>query len=348
MYNDITLEAARALKNAVWIDARSPKEFKEATIPGAINIPTLLDDERMVVGTLYKQERITEAKQVGVTAIAKRLPQIFRELAALYEKHQLIVFCSRGGYRSGAISSFLYALGIKAHRLIGGYKSYRHWLLAELPCLIGTIKVVTLYGNTGAGKTVILTALKEKGYPVIDLEGLANHRGSLLGALGLTEQPSQKKFDSALYLALRPYQGQTVFFEGESRKIGRILLSTELYKAMENGVALWIDTPIEQRVALLVGEYGQVDVTSIQMALTELVRYIGKVRIVELQRLVAAGDYATVARELCERYYDINYKKPRNKALRSYRNDDAHKVAAVLGMEYDKGIFGDKDGSMTT
>lgn len=339
MYNDITLEAARALKNVVWIDTRSPKEFKDATIPGAINIPALLDDERVVVGTLYKQDRITEAKQAGVTAIAKRLPDIFRQIAILYESHQLVIFCSRGGYRSGAISSFLYALGIKAHRLSGGYKSYRHWLLAELPCLLETIKAVTLYGNTGAGKTMILAKLKENGYPVIDLEGLANHRGSLLGALGLSEQPSQKKFDSELYRALRPYQGRTVFFEGESRKIGRILLSAELYTTLESGCPLWIETHLEQRVALLVREYGQVDAASIQVALSELVRYIGKARMAELQQFAAAGDYATVARELCQRYYDVNYKIPRHINFRRYDNNDVDNVAAVLGKDYDNGLF---------
>lgn len=339
MKNDITYDEALKLKKPIFIDVRSPKEYKEATIPGAVNIPVLLDEERIRVGTLYAHDHISAAKQAGVEAISGRLPTIFREITQLYETHCIVVFCSRGGYRSTALSSFLYALDIKVHQLHGGYKAYRHWLLDHLPHAIAGIVPVTLYGNTGAGKTLLLHHLAAAGYPVIDLEALANHRGSLLGAVAHKEQPGQKSFDSALYALLEKYQGKTVFFEGESRRIGRIMLCDELYNAICSRCMVWIDTPIEDRVKLLVAEYSPADEDELMGALAKLVRYVGKKRIEELKTLLTQRKYHDAARELCEHYYDCNYKKPTTNWMKIYTNDNPAETAKTLANDYDRGLF---------
>jgi len=337
--NDITYDEALKLNNPIFIDVRSPKEYEEATIPGAVNIPVLLDEERIEVGTLYAHGHISLAKQAGVEAISERLPTIFREITQLYETHCLIIFCSRGGYRSTSLSSFLYALDIKVHRLYGGYKAYRHWLLDHFSYVIAGIVPVTLYGNTGAGKTLLLHQLAAAGYPVIDLEALANHRGSLLGAVGHKEQPGQKKFDSALYALLEKYQGKAVFFEGESRRIGRLLLRDEVYNAICSGCMVWIDTPIEERVKLLVAEYSPADEAELVEALAKLARYVGKNRIEELKGLLIQRKYHDVAQELCERYYDCNYKKPTTDWIKTYINDNPAKTVKALAHDYDCGLF---------
>lgn len=339
MKNDITYDEALKLKKTIFIDVRSPKEYEEATIPGAVNIPVLLDEERIRVGTLYAHNHISAAKQAGVEAISERLPSIFREITQLYKTHCLIIFCSRGGYRSTSLSSFLYALDIKVHRLYGGYKAYRHWLLEHLPQTIARITPVTLYGNTGAGKTLLLHHLAAAGYPVVDLEALAKHRGSLLGALAHEEQPGQKKFDSELYVLLEKYQGKIVFFEGESRRIGRILLCDELYNAICSGCMVWIDTPIEERVKLLVAEYSPADEAELMEVLAKLARYAGKKRIEELKTLLTQRKYHDVARELCERYYDRNYKKPTTNWIKTYTNNNPAETAKTLANDYDCGLF---------
>ncbi|MGL5918285.1 MAG: rhodanese-like domain-containing protein, partial [Cetobacterium sp.] len=171
-YEDLLKE-----KNYTLIDVRTPKEFEEEGIPGAINIPLLLDDERIDVGTAYKQVSPEKAKELGVEAIAKRLPDIFREVQK-QAKGRIVFYCARGGMRSGSMSALFSALGYTTWKLEGGYRDYRQYILKNAPTYNKDVKYFILHGKTGIGKTKILNALEEKGYSVLDLEKMADHKGS--------------------------------------------------------------------------------------------------------------------------------------------------------------------------
>ena len=182
----------------VLIDVRSPGEFKTATIPGAVNVCLFNDEERKVIGTVYVQESVEKAKKLGIEAASKNLPIIYEKINQLEKEYKkLIFFCARGGMRSSAIVSLLASLGVNALKLRGGYKGYRGYINEELPKLIKKINFIVIHGNTGTGKTDILKQLSQRGYDILDLEGAANHRGSLLGSVGLGCENSQKQFEKS-------------------------------------------------------------------------------------------------------------------------------------------------------
>ncbi|MGO1470667.1 MAG: rhodanese-like domain-containing protein, partial [Tissierella sp.] len=166
-------------KNNILIDVRSPKEFNEETIPGAINIPIFSNEERELIGTLYKKDSVEKAKKTGIDIASKKLPYIYEEVANLDKDHrQIYMFCSRGGFRSSSLAPLFHSLNMNVTKLHGGYKEYRAFIREELPKISKNLTFVVLYGNTGTGKTHILEHLREKGMNVLDLEGCANHRGS--------------------------------------------------------------------------------------------------------------------------------------------------------------------------
>lgn len=321
MYETVSYKDTLNETEKIYVDVRTPKEFQKETIPGAINLPVLYDEERAVVGTLYKQKSPEEAKLAGVQFISKRLPEIFSQYQKLFNQYKKVyVFCSRGGYRSSSIVSFIYSLGIHIYKLDGGYKFYRQFVREELEKEIQRITPVVLYGNTGSGKTKILKELEKKGYPVMDLEGMANHRGSLLGAVGLGQQNSQKMFESYLYEGLlkgNPY----LFMEGESRKIGQVALPKLLYEKMPEGISIKIESPMSYRVKNLVEEYllspsdnGKGEYSKALMeeelsrALEQIKRYFPKEKIEEYKIQIKKGNYEFVAEELCRYYYDPRYQ----------------------------------------
>ena len=198
MYETVRYEKIKG--EYILIDVRTPGEYRESTIPGAINIALFTDEEREEIGRVYKTESIEKAKKIGIYAGSKNLPKIYEEIIKLNKEHKdLIFFCAKGGFRSTVLVSLLAPLGFHVKKLDGGYKEYRKYIIADLDRLIENIEAVVLYGNTGTGKTKILKDLKEMGMDVLDLEGYANHRGSILGSVGLGEQYSQKKFESLLY-----------------------------------------------------------------------------------------------------------------------------------------------------
>ena len=166
----INFEDLYKLKSYILIDARSPKEFQDSPIPGAVNIPALLDEERAEVGTVYVRESAEKAKQIGIEMISKRLPEIFNQINELSKKYDKLVFyCARGGMRSSSLEAIFYALKYKTLKLEGGYKGYRNYLMKDLPEKNRDIKYIVLHGRTGVGKTKILEKLAERGYSVMDL-----------------------------------------------------------------------------------------------------------------------------------------------------------------------------------
>jgi tRNA 2-selenouridine synthase len=198
LFQDITIEELLALKDKkelVMIDVRSPSEFQDATIPGSINIPFFDDNERAEIGTIYKQVSVQAAKDRGLEIISAKLPTFVKTFEGI--KEQKAVFCWRGGMRSHTSATVLSLMGIRTYRLTGGFRSYRRWVVDTLEKMDFKPRVCVISGNTGAGKTAILRRLQEDGYPVLDLEALAGHRGSIFGHVGLRAN-NQKTFEAHL------------------------------------------------------------------------------------------------------------------------------------------------------
>jgi len=244
-------------QNTLFIDVRSPAEYQEATIPGAFNIPVFSNQERAEIGKLYHEEGKKAARLKGVEFLSPKLPEYMQKLNELTEKHEtLIAFCARGGMRSEALVSLADLAGIKLNKYPGGYKSYRQSVIQKLEDYQLNSKLVVLHGHTGVGKTEILHKLNEKGYPILDLEKLAGHRGSAFGSIGLNGTHNQKKFDSLLLNKLEKINGSKyIFLESESKRIGYSVLPDFLLEAMEAGVHILVRSSLEARVARIYQEY---------------------------------------------------------------------------------------------
>ena len=243
--------------------------------------------------------------------MSKRLPSLVEEVLKYEHQYKnLVMYCQRGGYRSKSFASLLNSMDIKVYRLKSGYKGYRKYVRENLNKTCEDVSLIVLTGNTGCGKTKILHSLRDKGYPVVDLEGLAKHRGSNLGHVGLMPQPSQKMFESLLLEEFLKYGDKKIFIEGESSKIGDVYLPKSLIQNMKNSYCISVDSPLEHRVTNLVEEYGNLDYQKELLdSLNLLQGYISKENIEKFQKHIIDGDLKVVAKELCENYYDKKYKK---------------------------------------
>ena len=223
----------------ILVDLRSEGEYEEYTIPGAINLPILNNEERKAIGTVYKNESEDLAKMMAVKAASEKLPHIYETIKDLEGKYdQVVLFCARGGMRSTVIDKLLVSLGAKVYKLRDGYKAYRAFINEQIPILDSEVKYIVLQGNTGTGKTLILKQLKERGHDILDLEGAANHRGSFLGSVGIGKCFSQKRFESLVYEQLKNRSGNLVLIEGESKRIGGVLIPDSIHNNMKDSKRL--------------------------------------------------------------------------------------------------------------
>lgn len=312
-----TIAAAPALAELAGFDAvidvRSPGEFAEDHLPGALNWPVLDDEERRVVGTLYKASPF-EARKLGAALVARNIARHLDAHGAQLPKHwRPLVYCWRGGQRSGAMHWFLGQIGFRSHQLIGGYKAYRAEVRTALDQVPTTLRLQLLCGRTGSGKTRLLQALAAAGAQVLDLEALARHRGSVLGALPGEPQPSQKRFDSLVWQQLRGFDpARPVFVESESRKIGQLRVPEALHAAMRGSPdCCWIEMPDAARVELLLQDYGHfaADVERFCAQLDGLVELRGRENVRRWQAQARAGDWATVFGALMREHYDPGYER---------------------------------------
>ncbi len=310
----ITLEQSLNLrdKGAVLVDARSPAEFDEATIPGAINVPILDNDERAEVGTLYKQVGKTVARRRGVELVAPKIPAMVERVAALQAGTSLpaVVFCWRGGMRSLALAQFLELAGVPARQMEWGHKGFRTQVL-EFFEKAPWGRLIVLRGLTGVGKTHCLHRLAERGYPVIDLEGLANHRGSAFGNLGLPRQPNQKMFEALLWDKLRKIPGDGfALAEGESRHIGRVALPVSLYRTLQLEPSIWLNASLEKRVRNILADYPAIDNLKVDFTkpIKALKDKLGHKKVNEYLDLLEAGCWEELVGDLMEHYYDPLYR----------------------------------------
>ncbi len=310
----IPVETALKLRErgALLIDVRSPAEYAEATIPGALNVPILDNPERAEVGTLFKTVSKLEARRRGVELVAPKLPMLIEQVAAARPPGSppVVVFCWRGGARSRAMTQFLELAGIPARQLAGGHKAFRA-LVRNFFEGGSWGRLLVLRGMTGVGKTRLLHRLAAEGYPVIDLEGLANHRGSAFGHLGLPAQPTQRMFEARLWDALQrvPVAGYALA-EGESRHIGRLALPLRVYQALQAEVSIWIDVSLAQRVRNILADYPARDDLRDDFAapIHALKERLGRQAVNELLALLTAGNWEGLVSELMVRYYDPLYR----------------------------------------
>jgi tRNA 2-selenouridine synthase len=299
------------------IDVRTPAEFAEDHIPGAINCPVLSDEERITVGTLYKQVSPFEARKVGGALVAKN---IARHLETRFQGHprtwKPLIYCWRGGQRSGAMSIILAQVGWAAHKLEGGYKTYRRHVLEQLDALPQRFTFKVVCGPTGSGKSRLLAALSETDHQVLDLEGLAQHRGSVLGRLPQQPQPSQKWFDSQLLLTLKGLDpARPVYVESESKKIGSIALPAALFDAMHASQCLLLETPMDVRVAGLQEDYLHYinEPEALIAQLQSLHQFHGSEKLEHWSKLIRAGDFPALVEELLMLHYDPTYLRALSK-----------------------------------
>jgi tRNA 2-selenouridine synthase len=295
------------------IDVRTPLEFAEDHIPGAINAPVLTNEERVIVGTMYRQVSPFEATRVGAAMAARNIAQhLDTTFASRPRNWRPLVYCWRGGKRSGSVTTLFNMIGWQARQLDGGYKTYRRSVLDRLATLPGTFDYIALVGHTGSGKTRLLHALREAGAQVLDLEGLARHRGSLLGAWPGQPQPSQKAFDTALVGALAQLDAaQPVFVESESRRIGAVTLPDALLERFHRGACVEVRTELAERVAFLLEDYGHLldDPTSFKQQLGCLVGLHSREQVTRWQYLIDQNARGELLHELLERHYDPAYQR---------------------------------------
>lgn len=293
------------------IDARSEGEFAEDHLPGAVNWPTLNNEERRLVGTTYKQINAFEAKKRGAAMAARNISDhINRDVIDKPKDWKPLTYCWRGGKRSGSLSLVLDQIGFRVTIVEGGYKAFRAALVLDIARLAGMFDFRVVCGTTGSGKTRLLHALSSVGAQVLDLEALASHRSSVLGAIPGQAQPTQKRFDTLVWDALRRLDpARPVFVESESKKVGNVAVPVSLIEAMRSSACLNLTLPDEERVALLMEDYDFFVRNTEQFCdrLDALKEIRGKAVVEGWKASVRGGQIEPVVRELLTLHYDPVY-----------------------------------------
>jgi tRNA 2-selenouridine synthase len=297
------------------VDVRSPAEFEDDHIPGAINLPVLDNEERARIGAIYVQQSRFLARRMGAALVARNIARHLESgLANKPGSWAPLVYCWRGGQRSGAMATVLQQVGWRPTVLEGGYKTYRRRVSGSLYETPPGLNLVLLDGYTGCGKTEILRRAAFLGVQTLDLEDLARHRGSLFGDLPGQSQPSQKMFESRLW---RIWEGldpaQPVLVEAESSKVGEINLPPSLWRAMLTAPRIEISAPPRVRAAYLTRTYSDIitDPVGLEAILAKLPIHIGRSRLEEWRGLCRAGDFQALAASLIEHHYDPAYERSR-------------------------------------
>ena len=286
------------------VDVRSEGEFQEGHIRGAVNIPLLNNEERVEVGTDYKQKGQKEAIKTGFKLVGPRLLSIINEAEKVAQQKELLVHCWRGGMRSDTFSKFIGIAGVKSHTLKGGYKVYRSMALESFK---KPFKITLITGCTGSGKSEVLRALKNQGEQVIDLEKLASHKGSAFGGLLMPPQPTTEQFQNELFeeiLMLDP--DRRIWVEDESIAIGKIFLPSDFWKSMHVSPLVQVGVAKEVRIQRLVSEYGHADRNEFLTIMGKIIKRLGGQHYSEARERLLQGDmYSTI--NILLTYYDKAY-----------------------------------------
>lgn len=306
-----TLEQRRDFDDI--IDVRTPAEFADDHLPGAINAPVLSNEERVLIGTIYKQESVFKANRLGAALVAQNIANHLQgQFADRPREWKPLIYCWRGGKRSASMTEWFNLIGWKARQLEGGYKTWRRHVLAELAQLPTELKFIVLTGPTGSGKTRLLHSLNKAGAQTLDLEALARHRGSLLGAYPNEPQPSQRAFESELYTVIEGLDSnQPIFVEAESRRIGQRDLPASLMQSMHAGRCVKVEVTMAERIGFLLEDYASLfaNPDDFKLKLSYLKQLHGKQRIADWQQLIDSDHRAELFGALVEQHYDPAYKR---------------------------------------
>jgi len=299
------------IKLSQIIDARSPSEFALDSLPGAVNWPVLNDEERALIGTMYKQVNSFEAQKKGAGLVTANIARHIEEkVLELPRDWQPLIYCWRGGKRSGSLSTVLGAIGFKVLLLEGGYKAFRSAVIEDIPHCVEPLKFRVVCGPTGSGKTFLLHKLKDEGAQVLDLEEIAAHRSSVLGKIPGTSQPSQKAFETRLWFALNQLDSSRVIYvESESRKIGNLNIPESLIKKMRSSPCIDLQLDMAERVKLLLSEYHFFveDSALFMQKLEALVPLLGKEVVSRWNTWIEGNETPKVVQELLSLHYDPAY-----------------------------------------
>lgn len=311
----------RAARQGVMLDVRTPAEFDRGHVPGAINFPLFSNEERAAIGTLYKQEGHQPAVALGLEYVGPKLAGWVNALRKKYGEKEIYLYCWRGGMRSGSMAWLLSTAGFVCFTMHGGYKAYRNYVLK---CLKKPRPYIVLGGFTGSGKTSILEVLQQKGEQVIDLEGLAHHRGSAFGYMGA--QPTSEQFTNDLFQSIYSLSAeQPIWIEDESRLIGTVYLPDELYHTKQRSLLLFINIPQAKRATYLAGMYGRENRKKLADSFQKITKRLGSERVKEALDALHQNDLAKAA-TLALQYYDKAYAhslvKNRQGALVIHHCDD--------------------------
>ncbi len=292
------------------IDVRSPAEFEHARIPGAYSLPLFSNEERAIVGTAYKQQSREQAIKLGLDFFGVKMRRMVEEAETLlHEKNnkQVVVHCWRGGMRSAGVAWLLDLYGFKVYTIIGGYKAFRHWVLEFLK---KDHDLNILGGYTGSGKTEVLHHLKTLGNSIVDLEGLANHKGSAFGAIGQPKQPSQEMFENLLAISLfnEEKKGRPIWLEDESQRMGLLNLPQDFWTTMRTKTNHFIDVPFENRLGYIVTHYGKLPKSDLAAAIIRIQKRLGGLETKTALNFLAEDNLKECFRILLH-YYDKLYSK---------------------------------------
>jgi tRNA 2-selenouridine synthase len=312
------------------IDVRTPAEYADDHIPGASNCPVLSDEERVIVGTMYKQVSPFEAKKVGAALIAKKIAAyIESEFKDKPKNWNPLIYCWRGGKRSGSMAHILRQIGWNAQILDGGYKSYRKEVVTKLNSLPQQFSYVVITGQTGSAKSRVLEKIN-LGAQVLDLEQLAIHKGSILGNIPNTPQPSQKMFETKLIQALEKLDtSKLVFVEAESRKIGSLHVPDVLLETIRKSSCIKIEASIEARVEFLISDYDYFvqDPQHLISTIDYLKDLHSNETLSRWKALAQDGQWATLVTELLEQHYDALYRRSQNSNYVNYETATSYNTA---------------------
>ncbi len=303
-----TEEFLNLSKTIPTIDVRSPGEYDHAHIPGALNLPLFSNEERAEVGTIYKQRGRVKAVQRGLEIVGPKMSQ-FSKFALALDSQKVLIHCWRGGMRSSSMAWLLETLGIECYLLEGGYKSYRNYVLNSFE---KGLKIVLLGGFTGSGKTDLLTILKDSVEQVIDLEGLANHKGSAFGSIGLPPQPSNEMFENLLSQVIIATDSERfVWIEDESRNVGKVFIPEKLWLQMRKAPLIRIESSFEERLERLVRDYATEDSKRLEESIAKIEKRLGYDNCKFALEACREGNLKRAA-EICLIYYDKAYASQLN------------------------------------
>lgn len=340
---EIEIKEALKRRDLAFIDLRSPLEHAACLIPGSINVPLLNNAERHEVGLVYHKEGELAARKTGLDLVTPRLTALVETVLSHAGSNTPLLYCARGGGRSQSLERLMETKGHRVFRLKGGYRAYRRHVNSELANFTFKAKLIVLHGLTGVGKTALLKELGSQGLPVIDLEYLARHKGSVFGAIGAGTPRSQKDFDALLLLVLEHLKDFPVLFiEGEGKRIGNIYLPDFLTKAMAGGYQVLLTAPLPTRVERILAAYRPDEFSGRQQAESKeaawsLNQRLGLKKINTLLSALERQDYRTAVKMLCTDYYDHYYEDSRIESADFDEIIDASdllEAAGVLGRTF--------------